>query len=58
MSAHAYLFGEFSYDTHPMAPIGTAVEMHVVREIREMFAPHLASRLYIGTSLEHYRCHK
>ena len=58
MSAHAYFFGEFSYNAHPLAPLGTSVEMHVVPEIRETFATHSASGFYIGTSLEHYRCHK
>ena len=58
VSAYAYLFGEFNYDAHPLAPLGTAVEMHVVPEIRETFGPHSASGFYIGASLEHYRCHR
>ena len=58
VSAHAYLFGEFSHNAHPLAPLGAAVEMHVVPEVRETFASHSASGFYVGTSMEHYRCHR
>jgi hypothetical protein len=34
-----------------------AVEMHVVPDVRETFAPHSASGFNVGTSFEHYRCY-
>ena len=33
--AHAYLFGEFNCSAYPLAPLGTAVEMHLVPRARK-----------------------
>ena len=43
---------------NPFAPLGCKVESHLVPGIREIWAPHTASGYYVGTSWEHYRCHK
>lgn len=56
--AHAYLFGEFNYNTHPLAPLGTAVDMHLVPTAREMWLPHSATGYHMGISFEHYRCYR
>ena len=58
VSAHAYLFGEFNYNAHPLTPLGTAVEMHLVPTARETWAPHSATGYHVGVSLEHYRCYR
>ena len=58
VSAHAHLHGQHDYNAHPLAPLGCAVEMHVVPDVRETFAPHSVSGYHLGTSLEHYRCYK
>lgn len=57
VSAYAHLYGQHDYNQHPLAPLGMAVEMHVVPDIRETFAPHSASGFNVGTSFEHYRCY-
>ena len=57
VSAYAHLFHQHDYNQHPLAPLGMAVEMHVVPDIRETFAPHSASGFNVGTSFEHYRCY-
>ena len=58
VSANAYLFGKFNYNTHPLAPLGTAVEMNLVPTARETWAPHSATGYHVGVSLEHYRCYR
>ena len=57
VSAYAHLFHQHDYNQHPLAPLGMAVEMHLVPDIRETFAPHSASGFNVGTSFEHYRCY-
>ena len=58
VSANAYLFGKFNYNTHPLASLGTAVEMNLVPTARETWAPHSATGYHVGVSLEHYRCYR
>jgi hypothetical protein len=43
--------------SNPFAPLGCKVEAHVVPEIHETWAPHIASEYYIGNAMEHYHCH-
>ena len=58
VSAYAHLHGQHDYNTHPLAPLGCAVEVHVVPDVRETFAPHLVSGYHLGTLLEPYMCYK
>eukprot|EP01082_Thalassiosira_pseudonana_P012372 g11214.t1 g11214 contig5:382941-386300(-) len=58
VSAWAYLFGPHDYNRMPLAPMGCAVQIHDAPEQRRTWAPHSVDGWYIGTSDEHYRCHK
>jgi hypothetical protein len=58
ISAYAHLHGPFEYNNHPLAPMGTAVQMHEKPSQRKTWAPHSVDGWYVGTSLEHYRAHK
>ena len=57
MSSFAQLHGQHNYDANPFAPLGAAVEMHVMPAARPTWGEHTKSGFYIGTSWEHYRCH-
>ncbi len=56
VSAYTYLYEQHDYNSNPFAPLGCKVEAHVVPEIHETWAPHTASRYYIGYAMEHYHC--
>ena len=58
VSAYAYLYGQHNYDKLPFAPLGCRVEAHMMPTTRETWAEHTASGYYIGSSHEHYRCHR
>jgi hypothetical protein len=58
VSAYVYLWDPHDYNTHPFAPLGCKVEAYLYPGIRETWAPHTASRYYIGNFHEHYWCHK
>ena len=45
VSAHACLFEEFNYNAHPLTPLGTAVEMHLVPTTRKNVGPALSNGL-------------
>jgi hypothetical protein len=42
----------------PLAPLGCAVQIFESRDRRDTWAEHTTNGWYIGTSNEHYRCHK
>ena len=56
LSAHAYLFGNYNFQAHPMAPPGTKVLIHEKPQERGTWSTHGISAWYIGPSLQHYRC--
>jgi hypothetical protein len=58
VSAYTYAWGQHDYNTNPFAPLGCKVKAHLVPSICEPWAPHTASRYYVGNSPEHYCCHK
>ena len=58
VSAYTYMYGQHNYDRNPFAPLGCKVEAHMMPSTRETWAEHTASGYYIGSSEEHYRCHK
>jgi hypothetical protein len=58
ISAYAYLWKQHDYNANPFAPLGCKVEAHLVPTIQESWAPHTASRFYVGNAWDHYRCHE
>ena len=58
ISAYQHVNGNFDYNKMPLAPLGCAVEMHESTNRRKSWDPHSLSGWYLGTSTEHYRCHK
>ena len=52
-SGYAYLFGEFSYNAHSLAPLDTVVEMHLVPGARERWAPHTATGHPVDVLMQH-----
>ena len=58
LSAWAYLFGQYDYNTTPIVPPGTKVVVHSKPEERASWAPNGEEAWSIGPSFEHYRCIK
>jgi hypothetical protein len=58
VSAYTYAWGQHDYNANPFAPLSCKVKAHLVPSICETWAPHTASRFYVGNSPEHFRCHK
>ena len=58
ISAYQHVNGNFDYNKTPLAPLGCAVEIHESTNRRKSWDPHSLSGWYIGTSTEHYRCHR
>jgi hypothetical protein len=56
--AYQHVNGVFDYNKTPLGPLGCAVEMHESANRRRTWDPRSLSGWYIGTSMEHYRCHK
>ncbi len=58
ISAYQHVYGVFDYNKTPFGPLGCAVEMHESANRRRTWDPRSISGYYLGTSMEHYRCHK
>jgi hypothetical protein len=58
LSAHAQVFGQFSYLRTPLGPPGTPVLMHEKPSNRGTWAPHATEGWYVGPALDSYRCYK
>ena len=58
LSAWAYLFGQYDYNTTPIVPPGTRVIVHSKPEERASWAPNGEEAWSIGPSFDHYRCIK
>ena len=58
ISAYQHVHGSFDYNKTPLGPLGCAVEMHESTNRRRTWDPRSLSGWYVGTSMEHYRCHK
>ena len=58
LSAWAYLFGQFNYNTTPIVPPGTKVVVHLKPEERSTWSPNGEVAWSIGPSFDHYRCIK
>jgi hypothetical protein len=58
ISAYQHVNGNFDYNKMLLAPLGCAVEMHESTNRRKTWDPHSLNGWYLGTLIEHYRCHK
>jgi hypothetical protein len=58
LSAHAYLFGNFDFNTTPLAPPGIKVLLYLKSDKRASWAYHGEEGWYVSPSMEHYRCFK
>ena len=59
VSAHQQLHNSpFSYNAHPLGPIGATVLVHNKPAVRHTWDFRCQEGWYLGTSLEHYRCHR
>jgi hypothetical protein len=58
VSAHSYVFGIHDYNKMPLGPLGCKTQCFVSPEERRSFGTHSIDSWYIGTSPDHYRCHK
>ena len=56
-SAYQHVHGVFDYNKMPLAPLGSAVQMHENKSIRRSWDVRALNGWYLGTSPEHYRCH-
>ena len=58
LSAHTYLFGNFDFNSTPLAPLGTRVVIHSKPNYRASWDANGKDGWYIGYSPHHYRCMK
>ena len=58
MSAYEYINGKFDYNSLPLAPLGCAVQVHEAPGRRKTWDAHALNGWYVGTSTEHYQCHR
>eukprot|EP00804_Cyclotella_cryptica_P005907 CCRYP_000169-RA/>CCRYP_000169-RA protein AED:0.37 eAED:0.37 QI:0/0/0/1/0/0/3/0/377 len=56
LSAHEAMEGMFSFNTTPMAPIGTECMVHVKPSRRHTWGYHAIKAWYFAPALSHYRC--
>ena len=57
MSAYQYVNGPFDYNVTPLGPLGCKVQFHESINRRRTWDPRALTGWYLGTSIEHYRCH-
>ena len=58
LSSYAYLFGNFNFNSTPLAPPGTKVVAYSTPSNRTSWGPHGLEGWYVGPSLDHYGCVK
>ena len=58
LPANSYLFGNFNFNTTPMASPGTKTIIHIKPDNRPSWGSRGKEGWYIGPSLDHYRCVK
>ena len=58
ISDFAHMYGQHDYDTYLFAPLGCEVKMCVIPSGRKAKESHTKTGYYLGTSWEHYWCHK
>ena len=58
-SAYEVMYGKnHDYNANPWAPLGCAVQVHVMPRNRKSWEPHTKAGFYVGNSVDHYRCHR
>ena len=58
-SAYEYVNGPFDYNSTPFAPLlGCSAQMHNATNRRKTWDVHSLDGWYLGTSPEHYHCHR
>ncbi len=57
ISAYQYVNGSFDYNAAPLGPLGCKVQFHESINRRRTWDPRALTGWYLGTSIEHYRCH-
>ena len=55
-SSFEVMHGKHNYNTNPFAPLGCAVEMHVVPSRQKTWEAHTKTGYYLENSWKHYRC--
>ena len=58
LSAYAYLFGNFDFNSTPLAPSGTKAMVHIKTNVRGTWESRAKEGWYIGPAMKHYRCVK
>ena len=58
MSAWDFMCGEWDYSKLPLGPAGTKVLVYENPQQRGTFADNGVEGFYLGTSTDHYRCHR
>ena len=58
VSAYHYVNGPFDYNATPLGPMGCAVQIFNSPERRKSWEERSLDGWYLGTSLDHYRCHR
>ena len=56
ISAYAYIFQDFDFQSTPLAPPGTKVIAHVKPSNRNSWDLNGTAGYYVGPALQHYRC--
>ena len=56
LSTHEALKGSFSFDTTPMAPLGTEVLVHMKPHQHKTWGYHAAKAWYLAYAAQHYYC--
>ena len=56
LSAWAYLFGNFDFNTTPLAPPGTRIVAHIKANNRGSWELNGEKGWYVGRAKDHYRC--
>ena len=56
ISAYTYLYGQYNFNAHPMAPPGTLTLVHKKVEERSSWDFHCKTGWYVAPALQHYRC--
>ena len=58
LSAHAQIFGQFNYDSTPLAPPGCKCAIHEKPSDRGTCEIHSVKAYYIEPSIRNYRCYE
>ena len=57
LSAHAALYGDYHFESTPMAPPGTKCLAHAKPSTRNTFGHHAKDAHFFGPEMKHWRCY-